>query len=92
LRKLWNATENQWYEAKTADDFITCWMVTHRILCEAYDVFRSKKYGHAQTILQKLKDLRKACDESQKVLGYENSNLDMSPEDLIKETKWDICE
>ncbi|RJQ25694.1 hypothetical protein C4577_04850, partial [Candidatus Parcubacteria bacterium] len=32
LRKLWNATENQWYEAKTADDFITCWMVTHRIL------------------------------------------------------------
>lgn len=84
LRRLWGATKNQWYDAKTADDFLVQWMVTHRILCEAYDVFRSKKYGHSQTLLQKLTDLREACDNSKAVLGYKDSHFDMSPEDLAK--------
>lgn len=82
LRRLWDATNNCWYEAKNADDFLVQWMATHRILCEAYDVFRSKKYGHKQTLLQKLTDLREACDKSKPILGYNDSHFDVTPEDL----------
>lgn len=83
LRKLWNAANCQWDEVKTADSFLVHWMATHRILCEAFDVFRSKKYGKSQTLLEKLRDLREACDKAKETLGYQESNLDMSPEDLV---------
>ena len=83
LRRLCGATKDCWYEAKGADDFLVRWMVIHRILCEAYDVFRSKKYGHSQTLLQKLTDLREACGKSKDVLGYNDSHFDQTPEDLV---------
>ena len=83
LRRLWDATQGRWDEAKTADEFLSHWLATHRVLCEAYDVFRTEKYGHPQTLLQKLTDLRIVCDSSKKVLGYEASDFDMTPEDLV---------
>jgi len=86
LRKLWESAQCQWHEAKTADSFLVRWMALHRILCEAFDLFRSKKYGKTQTLLEKLKDLREACDKAKETLGYQDSKLDMTPEDLaVKE-------
>ncbi len=41
LRSLWDAAKCQWHEQKSADSFLVCWLVTHRILCEAFDLFRS---------------------------------------------------
>lgn len=84
LRKLWDAANCRWHEAKIADSFLVHWMATHRILCEAFDLFRSKKYGKSQTLLEKLKDLRDACDKAKETLGYRDSNLDMTPEDLAE--------
>lgn len=58
-------------------------MATHGILCKAYDLFRSKRYGKVETTLEKLQNLRAACDRSKEVLGYHDSNLDMTPEDVL---------
>jgi hypothetical protein len=84
LRKLWDSANCQWHEAKTADSFLVHWMATHRILCEAFDLFRSKKYGKSQTLLEKLRELRDACDKAKDTLGYRDSNLDMTPEELAE--------
>jgi hypothetical protein len=83
LTKLWDAAECQFWDSKTANSFHACWMAQQSVLCEAYDVFRSTKYGHSQTLLQKLIDLKKACDDSAKVLGYKES-FDMTPIDLVE--------
>jgi hypothetical protein len=82
LRQLWDAAQCRWYEATTADDFLARWLATHRILCEAFDVFRSVKCGKRETLLEKLLALRAACDAARATLGYENSGFDLTPEDL----------
>ncbi len=84
LKNLWKAAECQWYESKSSDNFLVCWMSLHRILRKAFDLFRSKTNGKSETLLQKLQSLREACDKAKETLGYQKSNLDMSPEDLIK--------
>lgn len=87
LKELWDASQCRWGEAKTVNDFLSTWIALHDILCEAYDVFRTEKYGHPQTLLQKLTDLRNVCDRSKKVLDYESCVFDMTPEDLTREGK-----
>ncbi len=84
LGRLWRAADCKWHNADTASDFHSEWMATHRVLCEAFDVFRSKKYGNRETLLEKLTRLKESCDVAKKVLGYENSELDMTPEQLVK--------
>lgn len=83
LQWLWDAARCKWHKADTAKSFLCHWMATHRILCEAFDLFRSKKHGHVETKLNKLKHLREACDKAKEVLGYQDSNLDLTPEDLV---------
>ncbi len=82
LRKLWQSAQCQWHEAKTPESFLVRWIALHRILCEAFDLFRSKKYGKVETLAQKLTALKEACNHAQDVLGYKDSNLDLTPEDL----------
>jgi hypothetical protein len=81
LRRLWDAADCRWYENTSADNFLVRWIAVHRILSEAFDVFRSKKN---ETLLVKLQALKKVCDEAKEVLGYQNSILDLMPEDLIE--------
>lgn len=79
LRKLWDATESKWYKKETATDFHVKWMAVHRVLSEAFNVFKSKK---SKTLLEKLTELKKFCEEAKIVLGYQDSKFDMSPEQL----------
>lgn len=85
LRQLWDAAQCQWHEEKTADSFLVRWLVTHRILCEAFDLFESKEKG---TFLDKLADLKQACLQAEETLNYGNkdgtSRLDLSPEDIVR--------
>lgn len=87
LEQLWKAADCHWCrgqgEIATIDDFHQQWMLTHRILCEAFDVF----YGHAQTPLQKLQELKEACDRAKQVMYNNDSKFDVTPEDLIAEIK-----
>lgn len=84
IRQLWDAVGGQWYEHKTADSFLSMWLATHRILCEAFDLFRTKKKGGTTgTVLERLKELRRACDEARIVLGYLDSKFDVTPEELV---------
>ena len=76
LRNLWSTAKCQWYEQKSADDFLVCWLATHRILCEAFDLFRSKNIDKEK----KLRDLKDACIQASRILQY-NENFDLGPED-----------
>ena len=80
LRKMWHAAECQWHENKSPDKFLVRWIALHRILCEAFDLFRSNK---KETTLEKLRFLKEACDSAKKVLNYEDSKLYLTPEDLM---------
>ena len=61
-------------------------MSLHRILRSSYDLFRSKLYPtQDKTLLGKLKSLKEAVDNSREVLGYQDSKLDMTPEDLLND-------
>ena len=84
LTRLWEATKCRWYEAETKEQFLVCWMATHRILCEAFDLFRDEKHGKKETLLQKLVALKEACTNAQEFLGYKDSKLHLSPEDICK--------
>lgn len=80
LRQLYKAADCQWYKEKSADNFLVRWLVTHSVLCEAFDLFRSKK---KETKLEKLQNLRKACKEVADTLDYNDANLDILPEQLV---------
>jgi len=83
LKKLWAAAKCQWYEAKDASAFLKRYIALHRILCEAFDLFRTKK---GETLLLKLKNLREACDSANSLLGYEKNQIDklsLTPEDIV---------
>lgn len=86
LKRLWEAAKCQWFSAKTADQFLSCWMAMHKILREAYNVFRSRNFKKNLSLLEKLNNLHKACIESKPILGYQDSNLDKSPEQLMEKT------
>ena len=80
IRKIWQAAECQWYENKNPDKFLVRWISLHRILCEAFDLFKSRK---KEPVLEKLKDLKEACSNAQKLLNYQDTKLDLTPEDLM---------
>lgn len=86
LQQLWDAVDAQWFNAKTMGRFHQQWLATHLVLCEAYDVFRGKRFGKPITLLEGLKALYDACLDSQKVLGYTDSGFVLTPEQLIGET------
>jgi hypothetical protein len=83
VRDLWDAAECRWYEQDNADIFLSRWLMTHQVLCEAFDVFRSDTHGN-KTKLEKLQALKKVCVEAAQGLGYDDESLDLSPEDVIK--------
>lgn len=79
LRKLWNAAELTVDDSKTIDNFLARNLAMSRLLCEAFDMWRSRK---KETTLQKLKSLRTVCDNAKEVFGYHDSVFDMSPEQV----------
>jgi hypothetical protein len=85
IKQVWDAANCKWYENPYnhggPDYFLGRWCSMHRLLCEAYDLFRSKK---GESLLTKLTNLREAVDNSKVALGYQDSKLDMKPEDLLK--------
>lgn len=88
IKKVWDAADCKWYEHNVREGgpeyFLLRWIATHRLLCEAYDLFRSSKYGRVESLLTKLTNLKEAVDNSKEALGYQDIKLDMSPEDLLK--------
>lgn len=84
LRRLWSAAACQWHEAKTADSFLVSWLATHRILSRAFDLFRSENRRQKVTMRDKLQSLKDACVQAQKVLGYEDSKLDLGSDDVVR--------
>lgn len=88
LKKLWEALECNWdYQGNTLDLFHIQWMATHRVLCEAFDVFRSfHNHGINKTpsLLEKLKVLHEFCIKAAKTCNYDDESLDMTPEELVK--------
>lgn len=83
LDDIWNAAQCEWFESKTADSFLTMWLLTHRVMCEAFDVFRSTRFGHKQTLLQKLQYLKESCDEANSALYNNEDGFDCTPEELV---------
>jgi hypothetical protein len=81
---LWNAAGCIHYKATTAEDFLGEWLVTHRVLCEAFDVFekRPNGMGESQTS-QKLQRLLEACEVASKSLNY-NTEFDLGPNEVIE--------
>lgn len=84
LRMLWQAAECRFDKYEEPEAFIGHWMAMHRILCEAFDLFRSRKYGKPSNLLKNLQELKEACEIAKKVLGYQDSVLDLSPEDIVE--------
>ncbi len=82
LRKLWDAAQCQWHENKSVDKFLVRWIALHRTLSESFNLFRSKNH---KTLLEKLTAVREMCDSAKKVLGYEDSRFDLTPEDLVSQ-------
>ncbi len=85
IDRLWEAAKCQHNNIKTKEQFLVRWTTMHRILSEAFDVFRSVKYGKKESILDKLKSLKEACKTAQEVFGYQDSKLDLTPEDICDE-------
>lgn len=87
LRLLWKAAECRFDKFEEPESFLGHWMAMHRILCEAFDLFRSKKHGHPANLLVNLKELWEACERAKVVLGYQTSVFDLSPEDIVENAK-----
>lgn len=87
IRDLWKAAKCEWHDHKTEKSFLVMWMATHRVLCEAFSIFRKKSQGQIKplNLLEKLTNLNKSCEEAKVTLGYESSKFDMTPEDLLKD-------
>lgn len=81
IQELWELCVTHGYpSAESAECFLSRWLVTHRILIEAYDLFRERD---SSTILQRLEELEKACRDSQDIMGYNDSKLTLTSKDLI---------
>ena len=82
LRSLWSASGCLVRDVVgSADCFVSRQSVLHKVLRHSYDVFRSRK---KESLLVKLRGLKRVCEESKEILGYQDSILDMSPEELMK--------
>jgi hypothetical protein len=86
LRKLWKAAECNFFDRyNELETFLAHWMAMHRILRCAFDLFKSRKYA-SSNLLKILQALKIACEDAKKILGYQDSLLDLSPEDIVKKT------
>lgn len=78
--RLWEAASCRWHRSQTPEQFLVCWIAVHRILVEAFRVFKT---NNREPLVEKLRALRVACDQAREALGYTDSILDMSPEDVV---------
>jgi hypothetical protein len=86
LEKIWDAAKCRFHDANTAKSFLSDWLVTHMILCEAADLFDSK-YNH-ESVKFKLEKLRKAIVEAETRL-YPTSleRINLSVDDIIEQIR-----
>lgn len=87
LQDLWKATEAHHNEGEggSPTEFLSLWLFQQRVLCEAFDLFRSKTGRMPETALVKLQNLRKVCDEAKAHIYPGGSPFDISPQDIIDE-------
>lgn len=83
LKDLWMSAKCQWYDHKTPESFTRMYSTHLNLLRSAFNLFRSKSRPPG-SFLDKLIDLKKACEDAKIVLGYQSSILDITPEDLLK--------
>lgn len=83
IKSLWQYAGGNFYRTEDPVSFLSHWMAMHRILCEAFDLFRSKNYKEPKNLLSNLKQLLEVCEHAKTVLGYEDSKFDLSPEDIV---------
>lgn len=86
IRSIWDAAQCRDYDARTPETFLVKWLVTHRVLCEAFSLFRTEETGRKKMpVLERLEFLRRSVDEARTILGYEDeSPFDVTPEDILK--------
>lgn len=82
LKLLWDATDNCWYDADTADRFISTFLADNLVLCEIIDVFCTKYC--CEDIETRLEKVRKALEDSRIIHKYE-ACLDLTTDDIIRE-------
>lgn len=87
ITELWEAAVLRDRDIETAAEYHNQWMSLHRILCEAFDLFRPLKHGRAETLLARLEALKKVCLHAQAIHGYTDSKLTLTPQDIIAEAK-----
>ena len=90
IRTLWKAAKCNWDGEQSADSFIARWLAIHRILCEAFDLFRGGRFNTKEPLLHRLTVLKEMCVNAQEILGYNekgSSPLFLSPQDIIDEAK-----
>ena len=83
VKDLWKAIDGSWYEANTADKFLSRWIALHMILTKSFDLFRTRPYDS----LDKIKRLKQVCEEAKKTFGYEDIKFDLTPEEVLQEKK-----
>lgn len=66
------------YSSETSESFLVKWLATHRVLCEAFQLF----YKDGRPILEKLKDLEDSIANARQVLKYTTSKDVMTSEEL----------
>jgi hypothetical protein len=84
IKDLWEATEARCSETRNNDvnEFLSVWLHQQHVLCEAFDLFRSKKN---ETVLVKLRNLHKACEEARNFIYTGSSPFDITPDDILDE-------
>lgn len=90
LKKIYAAACGK-YEGD-ACSFLRDWIVTHRILCEAFELFQTKVMGkRTESVLAKLTNLKEACEVARKQLEYGDENkFDVTPKDIVGAKRWGI--
>lgn len=68
----------------TAESYLVVWIAMHQILSSAFDLFRTRNKSNLYTKLSRLKEV---CLHAKEVLKYKDTQLPLSPEDLIEEVK-----
>ncbi len=87
LRRLWGAGDCRWWEAKSADEFLVRWLATQKILCEAFDLFRSERKGtRPKSTLEQLRALRKACVDAKNLMYNDSSSFNVTADDIVAGT------
>ncbi len=84
IRQIFNVI-NRDKEYSFADSFIVRSMALHSILSRSFDLFR--KIAHPSQLREKLIRLKECCESAKNILGFQDSHLPLTPEDVINEAK-----